>query len=60
MNTARNHTQRVIEKLGVHSRLEAVVAAVHANLVEVTGTNLAGSGNADSRESPITTHSASG
>jgi len=27
MNTARNHTQRVIEKLGAHSKLEAVVIA---------------------------------
>ena len=28
MNTARNHTQRVIEKLGAHSKLEAVVIAI--------------------------------
>jgi putative two-component system response regulator len=27
MNTARNHTQRVLEKLGAHSKLEAVVIA---------------------------------
>jgi putative two-component system response regulator len=27
MNTARNHTQRAIEKLGAHSKLEAVVIA---------------------------------
>ena len=27
-NTARNHTQRVIEKLGAHSKLEAVVIAL--------------------------------
>jgi hypothetical protein len=60
LNTARNHTQRVIEKLGVHSRLEAVVAAVHANLVEVAGTNLDVASDAGSRKSPTTTHSASG
>jgi putative two-component system response regulator len=28
MSTARNHTQRVIEKLGAHSKLEAVVIAM--------------------------------
>ncbi len=27
LNTARNHTQRVLEKLGAHSKLEAVVIA---------------------------------
>ena len=34
VNTARNHTQRVIEKLGAHSKLEAVVIALHANLID--------------------------
>ncbi|HEY6470819.1 MAG TPA: HD domain-containing phosphohydrolase [Candidatus Dormibacteraeota bacterium] len=32
-NTARNHTQRVIEKLGAHSKLEAVVIAMREGLV---------------------------
>jgi putative two-component system response regulator len=32
MNTARNHTQRVIEKLGAHSKLEAVVIALREGL----------------------------
>jgi putative two-component system response regulator len=32
MNTARNHTQRVIEKLGAHSKLEAVVIATREGL----------------------------
>jgi putative two-component system response regulator len=32
MNTARNHTQRVIEKLGAHSKLEAVVIATRERL----------------------------
>jgi putative two-component system response regulator len=32
MNTARNHTQRVIEKLGAHSKLEAVVIAMREGL----------------------------
>ena len=32
MNTARNHTQRVIEKLGAHSKLEAVVVAMREGL----------------------------
>ncbi len=31
-NTARNHTQRVIEKLGAHSKLEAVVIAMREGL----------------------------
>jgi putative two-component system response regulator len=33
MNTARNHTQRVIEKLGAHSKLEAVVIAMRESLL---------------------------
>jgi DNA-binding NarL/FixJ family response regulator len=32
MNTARNHSQRVIEKLGAHSKLEAVVIATREGL----------------------------
>jgi putative two-component system response regulator len=32
MNTARNHTQRVIEKLPAHSKLEAVVIATREGL----------------------------
>jgi putative two-component system response regulator len=32
MTTARNHTQRVIEKLGAHSKLEAVVIAMREGL----------------------------
>jgi DNA-binding NarL/FixJ family response regulator len=35
MNTARNHTQRVIEKLGAHSKLEAVVIAVREKVIEL-------------------------
>jgi putative two-component system response regulator len=31
-NTARNHTQRAIEKLGAHSKLEAVVIAMREGL----------------------------
>jgi DNA-binding NarL/FixJ family response regulator len=32
INTTRNHTQRVIEKLGAHSKLEAVVIAMREGL----------------------------
>jgi DNA-binding NarL/FixJ family response regulator len=32
LNTARNHSQRVIEKLGAHSKLEAVVIATREGL----------------------------
>ncbi|HWW09224.1 MAG TPA: helix-turn-helix transcriptional regulator, partial [Candidatus Acidoferrales bacterium] len=32
LNTARNHTQRAIEKLGAHSKLEAVVIAMREGL----------------------------
>ncbi len=32
--TVRNHAQNIIEKLGVHSRVEAVVVAIRNNLVE--------------------------
>jgi DNA-binding NarL/FixJ family response regulator len=35
LNTARNHTQHVIEKLGAHSKLEAVVIAMREGL-EIT------------------------
>jgi DNA-binding NarL/FixJ family response regulator len=35
MNTARNHTQRAIEKLGAHSKLEAVVIANREGLLLV-------------------------
>ncbi len=31
-NTTRNHTQRVLEKLGAHSKLEAVVIALREGL----------------------------
>jgi putative two-component system response regulator len=33
VTTARNHTQRVIEKLGAHSKLEAVVIAMREGLI---------------------------
>ena len=33
MNTARNYSQRVIEKLGAHSKLEAVVIATRERLI---------------------------
>ena len=32
LNTARNHTQRMLEKLGAHSKLEAVVIATREGL----------------------------
>lgn len=35
--TARNHIQRILEKLGVHSRLEAVAYAYQHGLVEPNG-----------------------
>jgi DNA-binding CsgD family transcriptional regulator len=34
LNTTRNHVQRLIAKLGAHSRLEAVAAARRAGLLE--------------------------
>ena len=38
VNTARNHVQRILEKLGAHSRLQAVnVAARHGLLQRLTG-----------------------
>jgi DNA-binding NarL/FixJ family response regulator len=33
VNTARKHSQNIIRKLGTHSRLEAVVAAVREGLI---------------------------
>lgn len=33
VNTARNHVQRILEKLGVHSRLQAVNAGLHHGLL---------------------------
>lgn len=35
-NTVKNHVRRVHEKLGVHSRTEAVVRAAHDGLVEIS------------------------
>ena len=32
VTTARNHTQRAIEKLGAHSKLEAVIIAMREGL----------------------------
>ncbi len=33
-NTVRNHVQKILTKLGVHSRLEAVSTAVREGIVE--------------------------
>lgn len=35
VNTVRNHVQRICQKLDAHSRLEAVVTAVRAGLIEL-------------------------
>lgn len=35
VNTVRNHVQRISNKLGAHSRLEVVVTAVRAGLIEL-------------------------
>ncbi len=34
LNTSRNHIQNILQKLGVHSRLEAVVYAIDHELIE--------------------------
>lgn len=44
VNTARNHVQRVIRKLGTHSRLGAVAAARRAGLLEPAAGTLESSG----------------
>jgi cyclic di-GMP phosphodiesterase len=36
VNTGRNHTQRVLEKLGAHSKLEAVIIASREQLISVS------------------------
>jgi len=33
LTTVRNHVQSIIEKLGVHSKLEAVIAAMREGLI---------------------------
>ena len=35
VNTVRNHTQRIIKKLEVHSKLEAVTTAVREGIVDI-------------------------
>jgi DNA-binding NarL/FixJ family response regulator len=35
-NTVKNHIRNILEKLQLHSRMEAVVYAVRANLLEIT------------------------
>lgn len=37
-NTVKNHVRRIHEKLGVHTRTEAVVKAAHEGIVEITAT----------------------
>jgi DNA-binding NarL/FixJ family response regulator len=34
VNTVRNHTQNILDKLGAHSKLEAVTTAIRAGLVD--------------------------
>jgi two-component system response regulator DevR len=34
LNTVRNHVQKILTKLGVHSRLEAVSTAVRGGIIE--------------------------
>jgi DNA-binding NarL/FixJ family response regulator len=46
VTTARNHTQRVIEKLGAHSKLEAVVVAMREGLIAAPGVNAGETGSA--------------
>ncbi len=33
LNTARTHSQRIIQKLGAHSKLEAVVIAIREGVI---------------------------
>jgi putative two-component system response regulator len=47
VTTARNHTQRVIEKLGAHSKLEAVVAAMQEGLIAAPALNAGETGSAN-------------
>lgn len=37
VNTVRNHIQRISQKLGAHSRLDAVVTAVQCGLIDLPG-----------------------
>ncbi len=34
VNTTRNHIQNILQKLNVHTRLEAVIYAIHHNLID--------------------------
>ena len=35
-NTVKNHIRNILEKLQLHSRMEAVVYAVRENILEIT------------------------
>jgi len=35
-NTVKNHVRNILEKLNLHSRMEAVVYAVREKLLEIT------------------------
>jgi DNA-binding NarL/FixJ family response regulator len=37
VSTVRNHVQKILEKLGVHTRLEAVLVAIEQKLVHPRG-----------------------
>jgi DNA-binding NarL/FixJ family response regulator len=47
-NTLRTHTQNVLTKLGVHSKLDAIVAAIRHGKVETTQTEEDGDGEPES------------
>jgi hypothetical protein len=46
MADLQQHTQRVIEKLGAHSKLEAVVVAMREGLIAAPGANAGETGSA--------------
>ena len=35
-NTVKNHVRNILEKLQLHSRMEAVMYAVRENMIEIT------------------------
>jgi PAS domain S-box-containing protein len=39
VNTSRNHIQNILQKLGVHSRLEAVIYAIDHELIDQNGSS---------------------
>jgi hypothetical protein len=54
-HTLRTHTQNVLTKLGVHSKLEAIIAAIRYGKVHTTGVSPPNEGQPQADATPPVT-----